>query len=124
MLLSFFILGDHMAKKFKDFTKFIEERRKEAPSFQLFGEIFYLPPNIPYDAVLRVQALNNRDKTDELQDNDVFLLFKSIVGEDNEARLRKYGEFDVDVMVELIKYCLEVYGVTEETKVTSDENPK
>lgn len=112
-----------MAKKFKDFTKFIEERRAtSAPYFVAFGETFYLAPTLPVDTVLRFHALSQQDKNAELSADDVFSLFKSIVGEENETKLRKYGEFDVDLMTEIIKFCLEAYDITE-SKEEVDNTP-
>ena len=109
--------------KFKDFTKFIEERRKDAPKFILFGEEYILPPSLSYDAMLRFQALQERQQTDELSTEDVFQIFKAVVGEDNESRLRKHGEFDIDLMSEVIQFCLQAYGITDSVEEVEEDTP-
>jgi hypothetical protein len=114
-----------MNRKFKDFTQFVEERRKISPTFTIFGNTYTLAPTLPYDAVLRFQALQMRNASDELSADDMFALFESMVGKDTVDDLRKYAEFDVETMTEILKYAFEVYGVrNEESEDETKPNPK
>lgn len=103
----------------KDFDLFIAERQKTAPSFTAFGKEYFLPPTIPYDAVLRFRALSKRNADDAMTEDEVFTLFESLVGKVIVDELRTHAEFDIDLMTEIMKYVLEVYGVA-----SSSPNPK
>lgn len=103
----------------RDFDLFIAERQKTAPSFKVFGKEYFLPPTIPYDAVLRFRALSKRKKNDEMTEDEVFTLFESLVSKVVVDELRTHAEFDIDLMTEVMKYVLEVYGVA-----SSGTNPK
>ena len=97
----------------RDFDQFIEERRKRSNGFTLFGKDYILPPTIPYDAVLRFQALSKRKRTDTIKDEELFQIFESLVGKETLEELRAYREFDVELMIEVMNYIFEVYNITD-----------
>jgi hypothetical protein len=116
------MIGKNMTNKFKDFTRFVEERRKQAPSFVAFGETFFLAPSLPYDAVLRFQQLQSTNKDVQLDEDHIFVIFEAVIGKSNIDKLRMYAEFDIEFMTELLKFALQAYGVAQSTDVPED-NP-
>jgi hypothetical protein len=106
----------------KDFDLLLNERREKGHSFKMFGEVYYIPPSIPYDAVLRFRALGKRGATDTVSDDETFDLFESLVGSATLSELRKHSEFDVEIMTTLMQHILEIYGVTNTAGAT--ESPK
>lgn len=96
----------------KSFTSFVEEKKKHAPKFELYGEVYTLPSALSYDAVLQLQALRQRGKEENVEENEVFDIFSTILGRDNVIKLRKQDDFSVDVATEMVQWALGVYGLT------------
>lgn len=113
-----------MAKKNKDFDSYLQERRKLSSEFTVFGETFILPPTIPYDAVLLFEMLQERGQSEEVSGETLFDIFQAVIGKANVDKLRQHVEFDVDLMTEIIKYALDVYGVTENKSEDTTPGPK
>jgi len=101
-----------MVKKFRNFDAFIAEQKERAPVFEMFGATFTLPPSLRYDAVLELQRLAKRDKSEEMNDEETFNVFELFLGAGNVKELRKYDDFTVDVAAELVKWALEQYGLS------------
>lgn len=110
-----------MAKKTRDFDQYLKERQNKSSSFTLFGQTITLPPTLPYDAVLRFNALQDQKETDEIGKDDMFSIFESVVGKKNIDKLSGNVEFDIDLMVEIIKFALEAYGVGKTEEDTKEE---
>lgn len=105
-----------MAKKFRNFDTFVQEKRKESLEFKLFGKTHTLPPTLRYDAVLELQRLAKRDKSDEVSTDEAFAVFELFIGTETLAELRLNPEFTVEVAAELTKWILEEYGLTQKTE--------
>lgn len=108
----------------RDFDTFIQERRLKGHSFKMFGTEYYLPPTIPYDAILRFRALGKRNATDTVSDEETFDLFAALVGQSTVDSLRLHAEFDVELMTELMNYVLQIYGVTKSEATTGSPKVK
>lgn len=110
----------------RNFDKYIEERKNKRKEFALFGEKFYLPPTLSFDAVLRFKELGSRDKNETLNDLEVLDIFASIFGEVTLKRIKEIdtdNNFDIDLASELMKWALEEYGVTNKEEEVKD-SPK
>jgi hypothetical protein len=107
-----------MAASFRNFDTFIKEKKKLAPSFEMFGNTYTLPPSLRYDAVLELQRLNKRQDTEEMSDEDTFNIFELFIGTQTLAELRANDDFTVDVAAELVKWALQQYGL-----ITADGEP-
>lgn len=99
----------------KNFDRYIEERKQLRKEFTLYGETFYLPPTLAYEAVLQFKALGMRDKNENVNDLEVLDLFSAIFGENTLTRIRELdteNTFDIDLASELMRWALHEYGVT------------
>lgn len=101
-------------KKFRNFDSFITERKKEAPTFEVFGKTFVAAPTVSYNAVLELQRLNSRDKDEELADDEAFRIFELFIGKENLAQLREHDDFSIDLASELVRWLLVQYGMIPE----------
>jgi len=100
-----------MAASFRNFDTFIKEKKKLAPSFEMFGKTYTLPASLRYDAVLELQRLNKRGDNEEMSDDDTFTIFELFIGTQTLAELRANDDFTVDVAAELVKWALQQYGL-------------
>lgn len=93
--------------KITDFDKYIKERRVVAPSFSLFGETYYLPPTLPYQAMLYIQGDTVKNSGFE---DDALYFFELLFGnKDVIESWKKQPEFDVDLISKLTNWILEQY---------------
>lgn len=108
-----------MAKKFRNFDELVQEKRKEAIEFTLFGKTYTLPNTLRYDAVLELQRLAKRDKSENISDEEAFAVFQLFLGKEIFAELRQNAEFTVEIAAELTKWLLEEYGFTAKDEETA-----
>lgn len=110
-----------MARTIKNFDKYLKERKKQSSEFILFDQTIVLPPTLPYDAVLRFNALQMRNASEELSLDDMSSIFEAVIGKSNVELLIGHVEFDIDLMTEIIKFALESYGVGNDSKSVEEE---
>lgn len=101
-------------KKFRNFDTFIAERKKEAPTFEAFGTTYVAAPSVSYNAVLELQRLNQREKDEELADDEAFRIFELFIGKDNLTSLREHDDFSIEFASELVRWLLVQYGMIPE----------
>ena len=97
--------------EFMDFDKYIAEAKKEAASFQLYGETHTIPPSIPLAVVMQFKALQMRDAHAQVTDDEIFHIFDHIFGAENRTQWQEKG-MDIGLMLRLISWAFTVYGVT------------
>jgi hypothetical protein len=96
--------------KIKSFTAFVEEKKKNAPQFELFGEVFTLPHSLSYNAVLQLQALRMRNPDEAVDETETFSIFSLILGKENVEKLRQFDDFTIDLASEMVKWALDQYN--------------
>lgn len=108
--------------RFYDFDAYIRERNKtRGVSFTLFDQTFYLSPTIPFDAALLLQSLSGRSSDENLDSDTVIQIFKKLVGEEIYQTICKNPQFDVDLMVSVMSWILEQYGLSKGTEQKKEE---
>jgi hypothetical protein len=112
-----------MAKnnKFRNFDAMIEEKRKVAPRFQMFGTEYVLAPTPRYEAVIKLSQLSKRGKEEPVSEEEAFEIFGMIIGESILAGLRANTEFTMEIASELVNWALTEYGLADKTETP---NPK
>lgn len=110
-----------MAKnKFKNFDLLIEEKKKIAPRFQMFGKEYTLAATPRFEAVIALSAMAKRGKDAPVTEEEAFDIFGMIIGEEILAELRAHTDFTMEVASELVNWALTEYGLAEK----NEESPK
>jgi hypothetical protein len=111
-----------MAKnKFRNFDSMIEEKRKVAPRFQMFGKEHTLAPTPRYEAIIELNRLSKRGKEEVVSEDEAFAIFGMIIGEQLLAELRSNKEFTMEIASELVNWALSEYGLADNSE---KEHPK
>lgn len=108
--------------KIVNFDEYLKERAANRDyEIILFGETYKLPPSLPYQIVLFFKSLSTR-KQDEMVDDEMIIdMFSLLFGKENVKKMQTRLEFDVDLMLEILRNVLEMYGVT---KKADESDPK
>lgn len=104
----------------KDFDAYLSERRQKSTNgFILFGKEYLLPPTMPFDAVLMFKEMQDRGEDTKLEYEDIVPVMEAIVGKDVFDEIRSHHEFDMDLMLNVLKYVMDAYN-----KIEGNSDPK
>lgn len=98
--------------KIHNFDAFLKERKKNAPQFRMFDEVFTLAPSLPYAAMLEFMAYKKRLADETVTDDQILALFTTVFGQENVDKLASHNDFDVELMIKLLHWALEIYGMS------------
>ena len=104
-----------------DFDKYLKERAANRNySIKLFGNTYTLPPSLPYQVVLFFKSLATRSSDDVVDDEMIIDMFVLLFGKDAVADMKSKIDFDVDLMLEILRNVLEMYGIAKQAETASD----
>lgn len=94
-----------------NFDQLIRERKKKSHQFKMFEKVYTLPPSLPYAAMLEFVAFKNKQASETVDDTQLLNLFQTVFGKDIVDSLATHAEFDIEVMIFLLQWALQKYGV-------------
>lgn len=98
-----------------NFDQLIRERKKKSHQFKMFDKTYTLPPSLPYAAMLEFVAFKNKQVSETVDDTQLLNLFQTVFGKEIVDSLASHAEFDIEVMITLLQWALQKYGVAGET---------